>query len=82
MFQEWQMETNPPNYNFTHNGVANNFIEQKGLEDSVIVMNELSDDNINMQARYYASTPEEVKAFEKGVEFSIHLMNIKQQSVK
>lgn len=26
-FMEWQMETKPPNYNFAHNSVANNFLE-------------------------------------------------------
>ncbi len=54
LFQEWQLETEAPNYNFTHNGVANNFIEKNGLENFLFC--EKSDKGkINKESRFFAN---------------------------
>lgn len=42
LFQEWQLEKEVPNYNFMHNVIANNFIEQNGLENLIIINESLN----------------------------------------
>ena len=48
LFQEWQMETKAPNYNFAHNGVAGNFMAQNAMENTLIINNHINVANVHL----------------------------------
>ena len=72
LFQEWQLETKPPNYNFTHNGVANNFIEQN---DEVNHLNTLSD-NWSKLITDIEKQEEDIKYWKQRAEHAEHKVTL------